>query len=73
MLFRSVVTTQYLHLLPDDNIAKTDQAVTIADAAMTINAIGMELNNETRILKLNAGVRGVYNNALATGASKEKR
>lgn len=58
-----VVTTEYLHILPDDNIARTDQAVTIRDANMTIDAIGMELNHETRILKLNASVRGVYNNA----------
>ena len=68
-----VVTTQYLHLLPDDNIARTDQAVTIADASMTISAVGMELNNETRVLKLNATVRGVYNNANATTGSKASR
>ncbi len=64
------VTTQYLHLLPDDNMAKTDQAVTIQDASMTIDAVGMELNNETRILKLNACVRGVYNSAAAVDAGK---
>ena len=55
-----VVTTEYLHLLPDDDIAKTDQPVTIRDANMTIQAVGMELNNETRVLKLNAAVKGVY-------------
>ena len=65
-----VVTTQYLHVLPDDNIARTDQPVTIQDASMTIDAVGMELNNETRILKLNAKVRGVYNTAAAGGAGK---
>ncbi|HTD91346.1 MAG TPA: LPS export ABC transporter periplasmic protein LptC [Burkholderiales bacterium] len=58
-----LVVTDYLHLMPDDNIAKTDRHVTISDANMSIDAIGMELNNETRILKLNAGVRGVYRDA----------
>ena len=58
-----VVTTEYLHLLPDDDIAKTDQPVIIRDANMTIQAVGMELNNETRVLKLNATVKGVYHDA----------
>ena len=58
-----VVTTEYLHLLPDDDIAKTDQPVIIRDANMTIQAVGMELNNETRVLKLNAAVKGVYQDA----------
>ena len=60
-----VVMTEYLHLLPDDDIAKTDRAVTIRDANMTIEAVGMELNNETRVLKLNAAVKGVYQDASA--------
>ncbi len=68
-----VVTTEYLHVLPDDNIAKTDQPVVIQDAAMTIHAVGMELNNETRVLKLNASVRGVYNNANAAVGSGVRR
>lgn len=55
-----VLTTEYLHLMPDDNIAKTDRPVTLSDAGMTIKAGGMELNGETRVLKLHNGVRGVY-------------
>lgn len=57
-----LVTTDYLHLLPDDNIAKSDRRVTISDTHMTIEAVGMELNSETRVLKLHAGVKGVYDN-----------
>ena len=68
-----IVTTEYLHMLPDDNIARTDQAVTIQDANMTIDAVGMELNHETRILKLNAAVRGVYNNAIAGDQNNGRR
>ncbi len=55
-----VVATEYLHLMPDDNLAKTDRPVTINDNKMTLEAVGMELNSETRVLKLNADVRGVY-------------
>ncbi len=64
-----LVTTEYLHLLPDDNIAKTDQAVTIESADMTLSAVGMELNHETRLLKLNASVRGVYHNTKAAAGA----
>lgn len=62
-----VVMTEYLHILPDDNIAKTDLAVTITDAGMTIDAVGMEMNHETRVLKLNAQVKGAYYDAKRSG------
>lgn len=55
-----VVMTDYLHVLPDDRIAKTDRRVTISDDQMRIEATGMELNSETRVVKLTGGVRGVY-------------
>lgn len=58
-----VVTTDYLHVLPDDRIAKTDRRVTISDDRMRIEATGMELNSETRVVKLAGGVRGVYYDA----------
>ncbi|MBX9811784.1 MAG: LPS export ABC transporter periplasmic protein LptC [Burkholderiales bacterium] len=55
-----VMQTSYLHVIPDDNIAKTDRPVTITDANTVVNAIGLELNGETRILKLKSRVRGIY-------------
>lgn len=65
-----VVTTEYLHVMPDDNIAKTDRHVTISDDTMTLEAVGMELNSETRVLKLNADVRGAYHGVSAVAAPK---
>jgi lipopolysaccharide export system protein LptC len=64
------VATEYLHLLPDDNIAKTDRRVTISDASMTFEAVGMELNSETRVLKLYAEVKGAYHDANALANAK---
>jgi lipopolysaccharide export system protein LptC len=55
-----VMVTTYLHVIPDDNIAKTDRPVTITDASTVVNAVGLELNSETRILKLHSRVRGTY-------------
>ena len=64
-----VLDTEYLHVMPDDNIAKTDRAVTITDANMVINAVGMEMDNETHVLKLNAQVKGAYHDATRAGKS----
>jgi len=55
-----VMRTTYLHVIPDDNIAKTDRHVTITDAATVVNAVGLELNSETRVLKLLSRVQGTY-------------
>jgi len=52
--------TAFLHVIPDDNLATTDRAVTITDALTTVTAIGLELNSETRVMKLLARVRGTY-------------
>lgn len=55
--------TTYLHVIPDDNIAKTDRPVTIRNAAGVVNASGLELNSETRVLHLQGRVKAVYNRA----------
>lgn len=67
------LSTQYLHVVPDDNIAKTDRVVVISDDNMVIKAGGMELNSETRVLKLSGGVRGVYNGDLVEQAPPQRK
>jgi lipopolysaccharide export system protein LptC len=52
--------TSYLHVIPDDNIARTDRPVTLTDANTVVNAVGLELNSETRVLKLFSNVKGTY-------------
>jgi len=54
------VTTEYLHITPDQEIARTDKAVKITTAAAIITATGMELNNRTRVVKLLSRVKGHY-------------
>lgn len=44
--------TNYLHLVPDEDLVKTDQSVTILKLNTKINAIGMELNNQTGKIQL---------------------
>lgn len=54
------VRTAFLHVIPDYNIAKTDRTVTITNDAVSVTAVGLELNNETRVIKLLSNVRGTY-------------
>lgn len=54
------VQTSWLHVIPDANIAKTDRPVRISTANTLITSVGLEFNNETRILKLLSNVRGRY-------------
>jgi lipopolysaccharide export system protein LptC len=57
---RLLLETNFLHVIPDQDIAKTDRPVRITDANTVVNAVGLELNSETRILKLLSNVKGVY-------------
>ena len=55
-----VMRTSFLHVVPDQGLALTDRSVTITDAATSVTAEGLEMNNETRVIKLLAKVRGTY-------------
>ena len=52
--------TQYLRVLPDQDWANTDQAVTIVNANNTVHATGMEMDNKARTLKLLSHVRSEH-------------
>jgi len=60
-----VMRTTFLHVVPDHHVARTDRAVSITDATMTVSAVGLEMNNETRVIKLLSSVRGTYDPARA--------
>lgn len=52
-----IMVTRFLHLIPDESIAKTDEAVTIKTQNATLDAVGLELNNRTGILHLLSRVK----------------
>ena len=54
------VETSWLHIIPDNGIAKTDKPVRIQDATTLITSNGLEFNNETHIIKFLSNVRGTY-------------
>ena len=52
--------TEYLRIVPDQDLADTDRAVTIVDAHDIVHATGMEMDSKSRILKLLSQVRSEY-------------
>ncbi|MDH4235127.1 MAG: LPS export ABC transporter periplasmic protein LptC [Gallionella sp.] len=54
------IQTEYLHFIPDKDLADTDRAVTILEARNTVRAKGLEMDNRARTLKLLAQVRSEH-------------
>jgi lipopolysaccharide export system protein LptC len=54
------VQTEHLHLLPNKDWAETADPVVIFDAHMTTHAIGLEMDNKARTLKLLAQVNSIH-------------
>lgn len=52
--------TEYLHIIPDRDILISDRAVTVVEAHNTVYAIGLEMDNKARTLKLLSQVRSEY-------------
>ena len=60
------VRTSYLHIIPDADIIKTDKPVEVSDMHTLITSVGLEFNNQTRILKLLSNVRSTYEKSKPT-------
>jgi len=65
-----VLTTSYLHVIPDENLARTDKPVTIVDAHTVAHSIGLEMNSETRIVKFLSRFKGTYHDPQRAAARK---
>jgi lipopolysaccharide export system protein LptC len=55
-----VMETSFLHVTPDEHIARTDRPVTVTDAHTVARGIGLELNSEARTIKFLSQFRGTY-------------
>lgn len=55
----AVLTTSYLHVIPDQNLAITDKPVRIQDGNIVMDGVGLEFNSKTRVATLNK-VKGRY-------------
>jgi lipopolysaccharide export system protein LptC len=54
------LTTDYLHVIPKTERAETDRPVTIRESRGIIEAVGLELDNKTKTLKLKSRVTGSF-------------
>jgi lipopolysaccharide export system protein LptC len=52
--------TDYLHVVPDRDWAETDQSVVMTNQYNVIRAVGMELDNKARTVKLLSRVRATH-------------
>ncbi len=52
--------TEYLHIIPDQDMADTDRAVTIVNSHNTVHAIGLKMDGKARTLKLLSQVRSEH-------------
>lgn len=52
--------TDYLHVVPDRDWAETDQAVVVTTPSNVMRAVGMELDNKARTVKLLSRVRATH-------------
>ena len=55
-----IMRTSFLHVIPKENLAKTDRHVTIINDATVVTAVGLELNTESQELKLLSNVQSTY-------------
>jgi lipopolysaccharide export system protein LptC len=54
------VKSEYLLVLPDDDVVQTDKPVNITSGRSTLTGVGMFLNNATREFRLSSNVHGTY-------------
>jgi lipopolysaccharide export system protein LptC len=57
--------TEYLHLVPDQDLARTDKAITMIQGANIVKSVGMEMDNRARTLKLLSKVKVTYASPLS--------
>jgi len=55
-----LIHTEYLRIVPDRNFVSTHMAVSISEGRNNLNAIGLEMDNNARTLKLLSHVRSEY-------------
>ena len=56
----TTMITSFLHVQPDDDIAKTDKPVTIVQGNTIINAVGMEIDNSNQNIHLLSEVNFIH-------------
>jgi len=67
------LATSYLHVIPDQEIAKTDQPVTMVEGNSIVRSVGLEFDNKARQVKLLSRVQAHYENPRAESSRAKSR
>lgn len=69
------VATDYMHVMPDKEIAQTDQPVTMTEGNSTARSVGLEFDNKTMKIRLLSTVTAHYETprSRAAAAPSEER
>jgi len=54
------VSTEFLHILAEEGISRTDRTVTIREGRATLTGVGMVVNEKKRQFSLNSQVSGTF-------------
>ncbi|MGD2138829.1 MAG: LPS export ABC transporter periplasmic protein LptC [Burkholderiales bacterium] len=65
------VATDYLHVIPDDEIAETDQPVTMTEGNSTARSVGLKFDNKVRKIWLLSDVQVHYEHPRSTDSTAE--
>ncbi|MDH4285078.1 MAG: LPS export ABC transporter periplasmic protein LptC [Gallionellaceae bacterium] len=55
-----VLTTSYLHVVPERDVADTNQPVTMTESLSVVHSVGMRLDHKIRTVQLLSQVKGYY-------------
>jgi len=55
------VSTEYLHVLAEQGVSRTDRSVTVNDGRSTLTGVGMVVNGKKRQFSLTSQVKGTFN------------
>ncbi len=61
------ITTSHLHILPDEEVARTDKRVSLVWGNSKLSSIGLEFNNKTRMIYLLSNAKAYYENPKTNG------
>jgi lipopolysaccharide export system protein LptC len=56
-----VARTEFLHVMADSDLVRSDRRVTLSEGGTMLTGVGMEMNRATRQIVLHSEVRGTFN------------
>ena len=65
------VATDYMHVMPEEEFAKTDQPVTMTEGNSTVRSVGLEFDKKAREIRLLSTVKAHYGTPRSRAAAAQ--